>query len=1313
MPRLRFQQASQQLEVPNIAAPAQLRGGQVPNVMQFLQYDIGPAQAVSNLGKVAGKAADRLYDHYIYDLERGDRERRRDEGDVTNSLATSIKGFVSNLGRERTGEFRDRGIAAEDFEISVQKEIDDQIEVLLGNDLVAAHIESHNLSESQAKKFRNRLKNSLENASLAGEDRIIGRKFDIEDQQVENDYNQAIIGAKQDFAQAVQDKGLLFKSQYTAESSRQQLSQDINDELSSVIEAAKNNLPERFHTRLEQELRGQFINQNGQLQLWAVNKEFSEDQKNKVKDVNLARRQASIEFRDYMREQDLENKLKETNDPEVINQLSQQIVSKAQEVVSKAATARGIKNERDIALIGQDLQAIAGEGDYNMKVQAINRFLREEDELERENERLQALTEDQRRAEAQRAYNEQVAPIIQNYNNRNITFKEAQDQLKAASESVQSQFLRVAPIGQELSPEDKVFNGSITQSVDGIYSSINLSISREEGNRENSLSQTQKLDRKRLEETQKAAIIDDAAIEYRRRLINFNEDMVRKPSSAHTSEFIQQEQNRLLNETLDEFAPQDFESQFPVRSEVNRALSKIQISQAEQIVRSVTANQIRLKSGGEMGKYLSGLREKRKELEGKVKDPNIMLSPIDAGEQFQAFAQTSRASIVETLKQTPGMGAVAEDFEFAAEHKITVPSMITGFVSEMDRENVKITKTQHVARADEIAGNTGEINLFQDMYRTFDNDQDPRINAIQDIYRPSVGSIYTQGEYDQIIQGYSTKIDNADANNLLLKGDKESLELGYKLLQEPGAAGAGFPGLVGQSRRGLRNNFKTALEQLQANDRIGLQIRLENHNLYASTGSENFNPNLLESLRDESMFNADPAINQRMYQTAKAQQRFSLSFYSLTNGTEENLPEQFEPGIPLNRKSDAAISAVMSELEPQNFMGKYLQDIPKDSVRLSDLTSQYGKFQTSVGKVLEDRENNPSRVHSLQYRASLSPESLVPKNDEEIFIRDTFPALWQNQVFSSDRINFVNEEQRRIQKNRVPLSFDDGDIDLVNAAWDRTAEDGQARAALIQMIESQAGDKAAEVFTELDTRSKIKIQHSLYADYAFSGTVLTNLHAALTATDKQLYSRIGEEPQDRYTFNQDFRNDPDVTAFSSAFAVDSKTRTQMEVAVRKYALNLMSVNTDLDQTDAITQAKQDLIFNKYVLVPSDFGKTHFLAHRSETNALIKDQPEFIQRGLKTYTDNLELNEASKRVYEDEQTFFVRDKNGSLVLFGMFAGKPSPVQDSNNKMIVVGKKQMNRLGLEAYSNFYQERINFNPNVYKQETLDEINAEMKRY
>ena len=169
----------------------------------------------------------------------------------------------------------------------------------------------------------------------------------------------------------------------------------------------------------------------------------------------------------------------------------------------------------------------------------------------------------------------------------------------------------------------------------------------------------------------------------------------------------------------------------------------------------------------------------------------------------------------------------------------------------------------------------------------------------------------------------------------------------------------------------------------------------------------------------------------------------------------------------------------------------------------------------------------------------------------------------------------------------------------------------------------------------------------------------------------------------------------------------------MEVALRKYALNLMSVNTDLDQTDAITQAKQDLIFNKYVLVPSDFGKTHFLAHRSETNALIKDQPEFIQRGLKTYTDNLELNEASKRVYEDEQTFFVRDKNGSLVLFGMFAGKPSPVQDSNNKMIVVGKKQMNRLGLEAYSNFYQERINFNPNVYKQETLDEINAEMKRY
>ena len=1296
MPRLQFQQASQQLEVPNIAAPAQLRGGQVPNVMQFLQYDIGPAQAVSNLGKVAGKAADRLYDHYIYDLERGDRERRRDEGDVTNSLATSIKGYVSNLGRERTGEFRDRGIAAEDFEISVQKEIDDQIEVLLGNDLVTAHIESHNLSESQAKKFRNRLKNSLENASLAGEDRIIGRKFDIEDEQVENDYKRVIIGARQDFAQAVQDKGLLFKSQYTAESSRQQLSEDIDAELANIITAAKNDLPERFHTRLEQELRGQFINQNGQLQLWSVNQQFSEDQKNKVKDVNLARRQASIEFRDYMREQDLENRLKETNDPEVIKQLSQQIVSKAQEVVSKAAQARGIENERDIALIGQDLQAIAGEGDYSMKLQAINRFLREEDELERENDRLQALTEDQRRAEAQRAYNEQVAPIIQNYNNRSITFKEAQDQLKAASESVQSQFLRVAPIGQELSPEDKVFNGSITQSVDGIYSSINLSISREEGSRENSLSQTQKLDRKRQEETQKAAIIDDAAIEYRRRLINFNEDMVRKPSSAHTSEFIQQEQNRLLNETLDEFAPQDFESQFPVRSEVNRALSKIQISQAEQIVRSVTANQIRLKSGGEMGKYLSGLREKRKELEGKVKSMEI--SPIEAGEQFETFARTSKANTVETLKQTPEMGAVAEDFEFAAEHRITVPSMVSGFVSEMDRENIQITKTQHVARADEIAGNTGEINLFQDMYRTFDNDQDPRINAIQDIYRPSVGSIYTQGEYDQIIQGYASKIDNADANNLLIKGDKESLELGLKLLQEPGAAGAGFPGLTGQTRRSLRNNFKRGLEQLETNDRIGLQIRLENHYLYASTGSENFNPNLLESLRDQGLFNADSKINQRMYETAKAQQLYSLNYYSKFSGTDESLPAEFEPSKPMELKSDAAIAAVMQSLEPQNFMASNLQGLPKDSIDLNSLSTQYSKFKNSIDAVKRDRQENPSRIHSAQYVAGLTPDLLIPKSQSELQFSQENPRIWDNQVFNSDRIDHVITEQRRVQPRRVPLYFDDDQITNINEAWARTSEDPSARATLIKTIEQQTGKHFTEAMRQLDDRSDIKLSDQIYADYG-KDHVIKNIHIARTADKKTLYSRL----EDTDDINE-LKNDPDLAHFTSAFAADPKSRMQMEDLVINYALSLVSENMDL--SDAYDQAKKDLIDDKYAVIPTNYGRSHFLVERANLNALLMEQPESIKKGLDTFIEGIEFNTASRRAVEDNQHYFVGRGDGTYFLFGNLQGSQTPLQDSTGKPIIIGQREVNKFGLEQLYQTEQEKDKQRTGLMTPKTQEDI-------
>jgi len=1287
MPRLKFQQASQQLAVPQIAAPAQLRGGQIPNVMQFLQYDIAEGEAVSNFGKVASKAADKLFDAYIYDLDRGDRVRRRDENDVIDKLVSNIKTFSTDQNRDRVGEYRDRSIPAEDFEISVEKERDDQIETLLNNDLVQAHIEEHGLSKNQEKKFKSRLKTSLFNGSRIGTDLTIGRKFKVEDQQLEGDYVQAITDAKQIVAQAMLDKGIAFKAEYGSDSEISELTEDINAAIADASIEAKNTLPERLHARIDQELNEQFITGTGKLMLWTVNQEIGEKRQNELKDINFARRSAAINFRNYARESQLDERLKKTTDPKRIKEISQEIVSKVQKFVNAAAAEKGITDKRDIEQIGQDLQEIAGQTNFAIKGESVSRFLQLEDEQEREGERLKALDEDALRGEARIKFNDEASVIYRKYNDREIDFEEAQSQLNAVSASVTGSYERVVLPGQEaLSKEDKLYNRSIRQSVDGIRSSMNLQMSQTEGARDNSLSEEEKSDQKRMDAKRLGDTVDDAAIAYRRKLVAYNSEMQNNPSSGYTMESVQKVQEQLLFETLDEFAPREGEASFRAREDVKRQLSKIRISREEQVVHSTNANQIRIKAGGQMEEYLTGLREKRKELSEQVE--KLEISPIEAGEQLQGFAQKTREGIAQKLKESNDTGskAIAEDFNFAAEHRITVPSMVAGFVSEMDTLNVKRTKSQDKARADDITGMTGDISTFQQTFRTYEKD-DPRLEAIENIYRPSIGTIYEEGEYKQIIDGYGSKIDSLDANNLLLKGDKESLQLGIKLLQDPKADGAGFPSLQGSPRRVLLNQFKTGLEQLSTNDRIGLQMRLDNHFLFASSGSENFNPDLLETLQAQGEFNDEPKLNQRMYETAKSQQKYSLAYHSLTSGTEENLPPEFEPDKPLHSKSDAAISKIVSYLEPQNFMKKELGSVPKDSVNLKTLSTQFSSFQNSISKIQQDREDNPSRTHNIEYLAALSPEALMPQSNDEAGFLENNPELWTGQVFNSNRIDHVTEGQRRVQPLRIPLFFDDDQIENVNASWERTKENPLARANLIIGIKEQSGKHFPEVMRQLDGRSDIKISDQIYADYT-KKHIIENIHAGLQATNKELYSKVTETDD----VAESVKNDLELNNFTSAFASDTKVSTQMQDVVVRYALNLMSKNPKNPPfEEAFTQAKQDLIFSKYTLVPGNYGSSHFLIERKDLNVLLLDDPIAIKDSLNSFVGGLKFNRASRRAVEDNQSFIVGKGDGSYFLFGSMEGKQTPLQTEDGEMISITTRELNKIGLEHLKVAEEKRI----------------------
>jgi len=1292
MPRLRFQQASQQLEVPNIAAPAPLRGGQVPNVMQFLQYDIGPAQAVSNLGKVVGKAADRLYDHYIYDLERGDRERRRGERDTIDALASSIKQFAVDQRISRMDELRDSEITGEQFMRDVNQVTDREIGVLLKSDLVQAHFEEFNYSEKDKKKFLSRTRTQLQNAARSDTTQTIVAKFTAEQTQEETEYRNVLEAAKLDFAQSAQAAGLTFRAEYDSDSDRGQLSDDIDELLTTIQTRAQNKLPDRFHSQLENELRRQFITSNGSLQLWSINKQFSEEEKEKAKNINLARRTARNEFVKLARSERLGQRLAETTDPEEAKTLARSIQGKIQATVNDAAEKFGITESTDIEQISLDLQEISTQESFALQAETIQRYIRDEDEKERKAERLRDVTNDQIRQQAAEFYTDQTASILERYNNREISLKEAQTELGLAASATEVKF-QISGDFESLSDDQNVFNTQIRNTVQGLRSGLNQRLSGIEGNRQNAISEETKRETQRMDEKRKADIIDEAAIAYRRKLMDFARDMQNDPDAKYTLENIRQTQLQFLEETLNEFAPESEESVLGKRSDVQLALSKIQISREQQIYQATNANQIRIQAGGQMEKYLGGIREKQAELEKQVE--SLELDPIKAGEQLQAFAMESRKNIVADLKTKDGMKAVASDFDTAAEHRITIPGMVSSFVGKMDKINIDRTRNQDISRADQIADMTGDLSTLQDMYRTFDDEKDviagesegdPRLSAIASIFGPSIGTIYEEGEVRRIVAEYATKIDTMDANNLLIKaldGDRDAISQGLILTQEPGADGAGFPGIIGPTRRTLRQQFKTAEDNLTTRDAQSLKNQLSNHFIFASSGAAEFNPNLLEDLRDQGKFDKDPNINLSRYYGAKAQERYSIFFNALTSGTVEDLPEEFEPTKSLAYKSDAAISAIQKKLEPLNFMRSELGDIPQDSVDLSSLTTQNSAFNNQINKIKQDREDNPSRIHTAQFLSSLTQEQLLPKSDAEANFQQLNPRLWSGNVFNSDRIDFVIQEQRRVQPGRVPLYFDDDQITNINEAWGRTNQDPAAAANLIRTIEEQSGKHFPEVMRQLDGRSDIKLSDQIYADYG-KDHVIKNIHIARTADKKTLYSRL----EDTDDINE-LKNDPDLAHFTSAFAADPKSRMQMEDLVINYALSLVSENMDL--SDAYDQAKKDLIDDKYAVIPTNYGRSHFLVERTNLNVLLMEQPEAIKKGLDTFIQGIEFNTASRRAVEDNQHYFVGRGDGTYFLFGNLQGSQTPLQDSTGKPIIIGQREVNKFGLQYLQSQENKRL----------------------
>ena len=1296
MPRLRFRPAQAQAKAPTITPAKQAQGAAAPNVMQWLQYEIGPEQAINKLGQVVGKGADMAFDAYIDDLGRQERERRQEEADIIDALAGQIKRFAQDERVELYKDISNQKITTEGFKTKIRTRIEEKRNSLIGSELVTAYLADN---PSRKKSFLRRVEVSLDNAGYSDTTQTILQKLSKAEEQQKRTYEETLREAKLEFAQKASDSGLLYKEEYTPDTSRSEISEKLNSLQAETINKYNNELPKEYHARLENDLQGLFINSNGGLQTWSVHQTLEERGKKKSRKVVLAKRQARLALAEFANENRLAQKLSSAT-PEKADEANRTLLQEIGSIVGnvmKDPKFRGVLDDLHKEEITTDLNSIFKDQDYATKAESINRLLQEKDEVERKQEQLKLKDKRTRLGQAEVDFQNGTKSIIQRYNAKEITLEEAESQIKAVAESArQKNQIEPTPNATELSDEDNQFNRDLQLHADGLRASLGTRLSRAEGTRTAQRSEATKQELERMREKKERDDINNTAVLYRERLIDFNSEMQRnRGDKKYDLEFIHGRQMEILNEVLDDEigvpGDRDFKK-VDLRNKAFDELKKIQVSQKQQLSHAITADSINLEAGGFMGRFMKEITEQRDSLEEQVKDGTIS-NPLEASSSFESFVEKKKEQYLEEAKNGP-LPAVAFDFETAPEFRSKVPAMISGFTQKMTVRNEGNIKDMDAARVQEIidlTGDLGELENIAPTFRTFKDEEDvvrgesegdQRIMAVASIYAPKIGSIYSQGEVARFIQKAAIQIDHNDMNRLLM-GDEASLKKGIQILAPRGTEGAGAPAIIGSQRSSLLGQFKTSLKRYKENDRAGIQQLIRNHHDRTLHGAISRDPNILEDLRDAGKFDDDPAINERIFKKHKYQQKYNETLHGLIKGTSSNLDKSYEPELPLKHKSNPALAKIVKDLNPTVWVDKNKpESFNANDADLQELRIGHKELGRQASQILQEREQDRSAPASRRFLDTAEGQNIpAPNTQEEVALAKTFPELWNQQTFSSKRIKYIIGEQLRVNPFVTPEFFSKPEIDNINASFLNTQDSGVMRSNLISMIEQQAGDNFDDVMAELDKKTDIKLENQLYLDFRGSTTVTENLHSALIAPKAVLYKRFEEGQGEE--FDLQFSSDPTIGAYASSYSIDPITAGRMEMAIKKYALQLHSADPkkEMSMSQAIDYAKNDLIHKKYTLVPTDFGSANFAQEKEKTNVLLHTRPKMIQEGLKSLTDKVNFYPASKLAYEDGKTLFITTGEG-VQLFMMSEGKATPAIDASGKVVTYTDRDINLAGLEA-------------------------------
>ena len=1299
MPRLRFRPAQAQAKAPTISPAKQAQGTAAPNVMQWLQYEIAPTEAIEKLGQVIGKGADMAFDAYIDDLGRQDRERRQEEADITDALAGQIKRFAQSERVKLYKDIKNRKISTEQFETNITQRLKDKRDALLKSDLVKAYLEDN---PARKKPFMRRLTVQLEDAGHSDTTQTILEKLTTAEEQQKRIYEETLREARLEFAQKASDAGLLYKEEYTPETSRSEISEELDSIQADIINNYNNILPEEYHRELASDLRRLFINKSGGLEAWQVHKTLEERGKKESRKVVLAKRQARLALAEYANENELAQKLTSAS-PEEADEANEALLTQIGLIVTNVMEDpefRSVLDDLHKDEITTDLNSIFQGEDYKTRAAAIDRLLQEADEQERKQEQLKLKDQRTRLGQADVDFGDSVRGIIEQYNAEEISLEEAESSIEAAAESArQKNQIEPTPNATELSDEDKQFNKELKVHADTLRSSLQTRLSSIEGTRKAQQTKFTKNELERMREKKEIDDISRAATKYRERLIDFNMEMQKNSGNkTYDLEYIQQEQLRILDEVLtDEFGiPGDRHGasaeRVALKTRAFDALKKIQVSQEAQLRHAITADSIKLEAGTHMQRYMEEVTEERDRLEEEVKNGNIS-NPTEAASAFETFVEEKKKHYLQEAKDGP-LPAVALDFETAAEFRSKIPAMISGFAQKMlvrNEGNIKDMDAARVQKIIDLTEDLGELESLSPSYRTFKDEEDvvrgesegdPRIMAVASIYASKMGSIYSQGDVANLIQKAAIQIDHNDMNRLLM-GDEASLRKGIQVLAKRGTEGAGAPAIIGGPRRVLLGQFKTALKQYKENDRAGIQQRIRNHHDRTIHGAPSRDSGTLEKLFNAGLFDDDPKINERIYKKHKYQQKYNETLHGLIKGTTSKLDESYEPELPLIHKSNASLNKLAADLDPTVWVDKNKpEDFDVNDADLQELRISHNELGRQISIIQQERELDRSAPASRRFLETAAGQNIpVPNTQEERALAKTFPELWNQQTFSSKRIKYVVGEQRRINPHKTPEFFSKNEIDNINNSFLNTQDSGVMRANLMAMIEQQSGPDFDDVIAELDKKTDIKSENQLYLDFMGSRTITENLHSALTATQAELYK--GFEEGGKENFNALITTDPEIGAFTAAFALDLPTQHKMGSAVSKYALTLMHSDPrrEMGEDEAIQQAKNDLIHSKYTIVPTDFGAAHFLQEKEKTNTLLHARPDMIQQGLKKLTDKVKFFDASQRAYEAEHTYFISTGEG-VQLFMMSEGKATPAVDKSGKIVTFTDKDINLAGLEA-------------------------------